>query len=746
VKHFGIVTAAAITVAAGTLSGIPVPLAAAATPVWSASKVYKPAPYSLTAISCPTTDACVAMGDETDGSAVIYATTDGGATWKAEKVPSVLDQPHVTSSALTSASCSSPTTCEAVGYSGNAPVIIGTTDGGATWTPQPFPTGVAGNFTGISCPSAKICEAVSNTVILGTTDGGESWGTQTYPAAGSNGLTGISCASTAVCEAVGNVSGVQGTILFGTTNADAPNGAATWRAQRQPSEYDTGGSMQGVACPTVSTCEAVGTFITGAVILGTTNADAPKEATWTSQTAPALAGDTLTGISCPSSSTCEAVGYEQPAGPGTPISPVVLGSTNRGTTWRAQPLPGAETELLQTRLLGIGCPARTSTCEAVGGAGAFGGVVLRTRTAGTKWAAQNVRGGPNSLDTVACVDSAVCIAGGNYGPQGGLGMVLESTNAASIPSTWNTVLLPGGSSSFADVACPTSRDCEAVGVSSIPVLLSTTSATGADPTWVSQDLPAGVASLDGISCASATDCEAVGVSSQSQGPVVLGTINANSGTKAVWRAQFLPPGISNLYAVTCATTQDCQAVGQQSNGFGAVIGTTDADAYGAVWRTQYAPTSTAVGPLDSIACPLPSRCEGVGKAYINGGLTVAIVGTTDATRSTATWTAQTVPAGSSGYSLYGISCATVTVCETVGDSGEPAPGEDSSPLILGTTNGGGTWLSQQVPTAASYLLGISCKFSARFSACEAVGGNADGGSVILSYHQPTLGQRVGARG
>ena len=217
--------------------------------------------------------------------------------------------------------------------------------------------------------------------------------------------------------------------------------------------------------------------------------------------------------------------------------------------------------------------------------------------------------------------------------------------------------------------------------------------------------------------------------------MVLGTTNASSGTKAVWKAQSLPNGLSALDAVACATTQDCEAVGAQSNGFGVVIGTTNADAQnsGAVWRTQYAPTS-AVSSLVSVACPLPSRCEAVGKAYTNGGLTVAIVGTTDATRSTATWTAQTVPAGASGYSLYGISCATVTICETVGDSGEPAPGEDSSPLILGTTNEGGTWLSQQVPTAASYLLGISCKFSTKFSACEAVGGNADGGSVILSYH------------
>ena len=736
-KNRGIVTAAAIMVSAGTLALLSAATAGATTPIWWASKVYTAPTISIAGVSCPTPVTCVAvLGPYGTPLPDVYTTTNGGATWNAEKIPSVVGS-------LSAVSCFSPTTCEAGGKeAGNSQeaVIIGTTDGGHTWTPQPIPTGVANGITGISCASAKICEAVSNSVILGTTNGGKGWGTQTYPTAGSNGLTGISCPSTAVCEAVGDVSGTQGTILFGTTDADAANGAATWRAQRQPSEYDTGGSLQGIACPTVSICEALGTF-SGGVILGTTNANAPKGATWTSQTAPGLGGDTLNGVSCPSATTCEAIGYQQSA-PGAPTSPVVLGSTNHGTTWTAQSLPGVETKL-QTRLLSIGCTTGTSTCEAVG-SGSAGGVALKTTTAGTKWATQNTPGGPNSLDTVACVDYAICIAGGDYsGYSSEVGVVLDSTNATSVSPSWNAVIFPGGSTSFADVACATSADCEAVGVQneylpdgefsgSSPVLFSTNSATATNPDWVSQDLPVGV-ELSGVACASSTDCLAVGASSG--GPMVLGTTNASSGTKAVWKAQSLPNGLSALYAVACATTQDCEAVGAQSNGFGVVIGTTNADAQnsGAVWRTQYTPTST-VSSLVSVACPLPSRCEAVGKAYINGSLTVAIVGTTDATRSTATWTAQTVPAGASGYSLYGISCATVTICETVGDSGEPAPGGNSSPLILGTTNGGGTWLSQQVPKAASYLLGISCKFSTKVSACEAVGGNADGGSVILSYH------------
>lgn len=75
----------------------------------------------------------------------------------------------------------SATVCEAVGYSGSSGVILGSTDGGATWTSQSVPPGVT-SLNSVSCGSVDACEAVgyysdlltfvTYGVVLGTTDGG----------------------------------------------------------------------------------------------------------------------------------------------------------------------------------------------------------------------------------------------------------------------------------------------------------------------------------------------------------------------------------------------------------------------------------------------------------------------------------------------------------------------------------------------------------------------------------------------
>jgi hypothetical protein len=106
--------------------------------------------------------------------------------------------------------------------------IATTTDGGMTWTAEPLPASVPDpSFSGLSCPSATECWAAGSdtvpqkigdvinggsSVLLGTTDGGASWSAVSFtvPAGSPNylgqeylGIGSISCPSSSVCMALG---------------------------------------------------------------------------------------------------------------------------------------------------------------------------------------------------------------------------------------------------------------------------------------------------------------------------------------------------------------------------------------------------------------------------------------------------------------------------------------------------------------------------------------------------------------
>ena len=109
--------------------------------------------------------------------------------------------------------------------------ILGTTDGGSSWTTQTAPSGVV-ELSGIECPSTSVCEAQGvnsssfNGVVFGTTNGGSSWAAQTLPTVQSY-LGDVTCVSASVCELSGE--SASGASVLGTTN-----GGSTWTARHCP--------------------------------------------------------------------------------------------------------------------------------------------------------------------------------------------------------------------------------------------------------------------------------------------------------------------------------------------------------------------------------------------------------------------------------------------------------------------------------------------------------------------------------
>jgi hypothetical protein len=199
-------------------------------------------------------------------------------------------------------------------------------------------------------------------------------------------LVGIACPSSSVCEVVGsNTSESGGALAFRTAN-----GGASWSVQKLPKNI---ADLTAVACSTTSTCEAVGASF--AISSG------------------------YTVLACPGSATCpQASGSAY-----TPSYPYALRTTDGGARWVSTKLPSSV-----GALSAIACPT-PSVCEAVGAhatastaaatAAEPAVVAVRSTDGGTTWGTQPLPVGITALHGVACPTPYDCDAVG-YNPIGGL--------------------------------------------------------------------------------------------------------------------------------------------------------------------------------------------------------------------------------------------------------------------------------------------------------------------------------------
>jgi hypothetical protein len=240
---------------------------------WAAREVPVPAAAAtsgLLGVSCSSVNACTAVGYYTTsagGEAALAEDWDGTA-WAAREVPVPA---AAVASELLGVSCSSVNACTAVGYyttSAGGEASLAEDWDGTAWVAQEVPDPVRTRpgsqpdyrLQGVSCSSPSSCTAVG---YYGAGGGlaeawnGETWAVQgmSAPVSSWSELLGVSCRSSNVCTAVGYYMSPAGTEK---TLAEDWDGTA-WVAQDLPNPRGSRGiSLDGVSCDLTGGCTAVG--------------------------------------------------------------------------------------------------------------------------------------------------------------------------------------------------------------------------------------------------------------------------------------------------------------------------------------------------------------------------------------------------------------------------------------------------------------------------------------------------------
>jgi hypothetical protein len=276
---------------------------------------------TLRAVSCPTSSACVAVGDTAPTGSYQPPNTPiallwNGTSWTRLAVPSSL------SGQWTSVSCVSATHCVALG-TGEFEVW-----NGSTWTAQPQ-ADASDTLYSVSCTGVDACTAVGwNPGPLTVVErwNGTAW-TEQSPSA-QQPFVAVSCAGAAACQAI-SVSPVQAMGWDGTS----------WTNESLSVPGSGTGEIysDAVDCATVRTCEAVG-MITPS---GAPFADGWDGVSWNQQALPSsLQNSGLDAVSCPSRTACFAVGSNTTALARYTASPTATTSAPTGVTSTAATLRG----------------------------------------------------------------------------------------------------------------------------------------------------------------------------------------------------------------------------------------------------------------------------------------------------------------------------------------------------------------------------------------------------------------------
>jgi len=439
------------------------------------------------------------------------------------------------------------------------------------------------------------------------------------------------------------------------------------------------GEIEDVACPSATSCFAVGGYINGAL------AEHWDGVSWTIMSFP-YTGSYLSRIACPSTTTCFAIGLAVP-----------MIARWDGTTWSVMSFPGVA-------LGSVACSSDTS-CFVVGMVGAS---TLIEQWDGTTWSrvpSPNLAGATSSaLHGVSCASATDCVAVGGSGTHIALIEQWDGT-------TWSIVPSPNPVGDLVGVSCSSDTSCFAVGASTLIEQWDGT-------TWSIVASPNVPGILMGISCSSPSSCFAVGVLDSLSG--VSPFIDQWDGTS--WSVSPTPVvgPYGHFRGVGCASPTNCFAVGD--------VGGVDSSGLIEHWDgTSWSATADPVAnptpsnaKLGGVSCATATMCFGVGhytNSYTNSeGNALTLI-----ERPTGTsWAVVASPNRTGVSMLSSVSCPSATMCFAVGESG---PGGAWRTLIERWD--GRTWsimaspnVSERSGVPPNVLLGVSCSSA---SNCYAVG-------------------------
>ena len=259
--------------------------------------------------------------------------------------------------------------------------------------------------------------------------------------------------------------------------------------------------------------------------------------------------------------------------------------------------------------------------------------------------------------------------------------------------------------------------------------------TAAGSGWKVEPTPnlasAQINEFSAVSCSSATACTAVGSHAASLSSPGFALAQRWNGTS--WRIQrtILPTGAasSTFTGVSCASATACTAVGA-AIGKATRRGVNLAEAWnGRSWRVQAIPTpkGSTGSSLFAVSCTSPSACTAVGDYGNAAGLVLAVAERWNGS----TWRIQPIPRPAKITQLFGVSCPAARACTAVGYQNTGTG--DARPLAEAWN--GTRWHVQAVPlprkAPGGALSAVSCTAP---SACTATGTN-------FSTTGPTLAER-----
>lgn len=340
--------------------------AAGLTPGWQVVTTPPTLGYDTSA-TCADSTHCWVAGDDGYSATSIIGTSDGGQTWSRESLPAVPLNDEIWGIV-----CPTVSVCWLDGlYDSDSSVAVErSVDGGNTWAPVAIPAAIEQQTRsnpyafGISCPDANHCRFASFNWLLTTDDGGVTWSLVQPLQAGGFG-DALACPDDLHCYmADGAAPGISGVAVLASGD-----GGHTWTAANSfPAPAGVGLRITGLACVSASRCTAVGhSWTQGPLGTSDTGYIATTVDGWYSYRSPAAPpGIVLRSISCTDTFQCWASGDTGPTTGSSHGNLGIAATVDGGTTWVSQTTPPntGPSYINSTACAGNGTMA---TCFAVAG-------------------------------------------------------------------------------------------------------------------------------------------------------------------------------------------------------------------------------------------------------------------------------------------------------------------------------------------------------------------------------------------